>query len=245
VKRPFVVAAIVLFSASVASADSLNVLAGDQSWHAFESPSTRSGSSFWNHASYDGVNADCNIGYWMSGLGGCTASSGRFYEQRPQATPDFLGNAATRFGFTQDGTTASVSVTSKLNVTSWQQTDEFGWYLLSDPSQLNPLFHVVSIINETATFVPSGDYGFYLKSNDGTFHSSANPETPTHFAVFRLGSDGHYIIGAEDMWFGSDWDYNDLAFEVQMTPVPEPASLLLVCSGLVGIGTALRRRRNR
>ena len=64
---------VLLLVASVAMADSLNVITGDASWHAFETPSTN-GTAFWNRSSFDD-NHECNIGYWLSGTGGCMANN--------------------------------------------------------------------------------------------------------------------------------------------------------------------------
>ena len=47
--RFIAVAAIVLLSASMASADSLDVVKGDTSWQSFQTPSTSGGTAFWNN----------------------------------------------------------------------------------------------------------------------------------------------------------------------------------------------------
>lgn len=59
-----------------------------------------------------------------------------------------------------------------------------------------------------------------------------------HMVTFQL-SPTHYIIAWEDRPFGmsgTDLDYNDMVLEVRwLTPVPVPAALPLVLSGLLGL----------
>ena len=71
--RHLLFASILMFFARGVSADSLDVIKGDSSWHGFQAPST-SGSAFWNNWSLDG-NHQANIGYWLNGTGDFTATA--------------------------------------------------------------------------------------------------------------------------------------------------------------------------
>lgn len=121
--------------------------------------------------------------------------------------------------------------------------------------------------NDAGTDFPSTWFGFYLDSSDtggGIWYSDTalNSDGEDHMAVFQgtdtdwvvlpgfspgPWTDNEFVLAFEEQTGSSSdwdyWDYTDMVLMVgSVTPIPEPATMLLFGSGLLGLACLGRRK---
>lgn len=159
-------------------------------------------------------------------------------------------------------TAPSSSVQLELEMAGASNVNQFGWYDITDPSVLYPLFVGHDSAPSTNLFSPTAQYGFYLKTLGGVTYytqSSLNQGTENthqHFAVFQesaVSSQEVYWLGIEDSTTaalgqeGYIGDYNDMVVRLTAlwppNEIPEPSTLVLVGSGFLLLAGVRSRRR--
>jgi hypothetical protein len=177
-----------------------------------------SGDPFWNNSSWDGPRY--NIGYCIYGGGNCNGGSGLAPSDTYLATDTGGPVGDVFFSVSQ-----SVGAPIYLHVAGF--TDLLGWYPVGDPSAIH---WINSSASQTGIFSfdpPVGDFGL-VANNAGGFGGD------TFYSQTGAG-------GTQDP-FGSHFAFFGTIADPPPPAVPEPGSVILMGSALLGISVLLRRR---
>ncbi len=191
-----------------------------------------------------------NVGFCMTGTGNCTTQ----LSPPPGAFP-YWGTstgAAVPTMYFQATNPGGSQAALQVEIAGYANINIFGWFAYNPTT--NSMIGAPQIIfsgpasaGALATFTPTQYYGFFLQvgMNGPIYYtvSGFNPSSDAsaqHFVVFQ-GTNQTFWIGAEDLSFTStDKDYNDMV--VRITPVPEPGTLALFSTALIGVTGLLRRK---